>query len=125
MRHKLIVSAATTALLLALGNPPASAADAAHGKVLFQKCAQCHAEGASGDNVGPSLKGVFGRKAASLDDFRYSVAMRRSGIVWDEQNLKEYISNPQAKVRGNRMPFQGFANPSDVDDIIAYLKTYK
>ena len=51
--------------------------------------------------------------------------MRRSGIVWDEQNLKEYISNPQAKVQGNRMPFQGFANPSDVDDIIAYLKTYK
>lgn len=125
MHHKLIVSATATALLLALGSLPASAADAAHGKELFQKCAQCHAEGATGDNVGPSLKGVFGRKAAALDDFRYSAAMRRSGIVWDEQNLKEYISNPQARVRGNRMPFQGFAAPSDVDDIVAYLKTYK
>jgi cytochrome c len=125
MRSQLILGATAAALLFALGNSPAVAADAAHGKVLFQKCAECHSGAATGDNVGPSLKGVFGRKAGALEDFRYSHAMRRSGIVWDAQNLKEYISNPQGKVRGNRMPFQGFAKPSDVDDIVAFLKTYK
>jgi cytochrome c len=39
--------------------------------------------------------------------------------------LRDYIANPQAKVRGNRMPYGGLANPGDLDDLIAYLKDYK
>jgi cytochrome c len=112
------------AACLALGFvSTAEAADAAKGKQLFQKCAECHSDTGTSTDVGPSLKGVVGRKAASLDDFRYSAAMKRSDITWDEASLKEYIVNPQGKVKGNRMPFSGFADPGDVDDIIAYLKT--
>jgi cytochrome c len=101
----------------------AFAADANHGKELFTACLACHTE--RPDALGPSLKGVVGRKAGSLEDFRYSNAMKRANFVWDEQNLREYLRDPQAKVKGNRMPFSGFPNAGDADDVVAYLATYK
>jgi cytochrome c2 len=75
--------------------------------------------------MGPSLKNVVGRKSATLEDFRYSAAMRRAQLVWDEATLRNYLADPQALVPGNRMPFPGFATPDDVSDVIAYLKTYR
>lgn len=99
------------------------AADAGHGKDLFTACAACHTE--RPDALGPSLKGVVGRKAASLEDFRYSNALKRANLTWDEATLREYLRDPQAKVKGTRMPFSGVPNPSDVDDVIAYLETLK
>ena len=110
-------------LLLALSSGAAMAADAEHGKVLFQTCAACHTD--RPDALGPSLKGVVGRKSAALEDFRYSNPMKRANFVWDEDNLRAYISDPQAKVKGNRMPYGGVNDPKDVDDIIAYLKVLK
>ena len=117
---RLVALVAFGTLLLPL---PASAADAAHGKALFAACVACHSE--APDALGPSLKGVFGRKAAALDDFRYSSAMKRADLVWDAANLRDYLLDPQAKVKGNRMPFSGYANMSDADDVAAYLQTYK
>jgi cytochrome c len=99
------------------------AADANHGKQLFTACAACHTE--KPDALGPSLKGIVGRKSASLEDFRYSNAMKRANLTWTEDNLREYLADPQAKVKGNRMPFSGFSNPNDVTDVIAYLQTLK
>jgi cytochrome c len=99
------------------------AADAEHGKELFTACAACHSE--KPDASGPSLKGVVGRKSAALEDFRYSNAMKRANLTWDEATLREYLRDPQAKVKGTRMPFSGFANPADVDDLVAYLVTLK
>ncbi len=116
---------AAAALAAVLAAPPASAADAAHGKQLFTACLACHGDGVHPATLGPNLKGVFGRKAGSLDDFRYSPAMMRSNVVWDDANLREYLLNPQAKVRGNRMPYGGIGSASDADDVIAYLKTLK
>jgi cytochrome c len=101
----------------------ALAADAAHGKVVFQTCAACHSD--KPDAIGPSLRGVYGRKAGSLQDFRYSNAMMRAGFVWNADNLRTYLKDPQAKVKGNRMPFAGLSDPKDIDDVIAYLKDYK
>jgi len=112
-----------TALLLAVPATPATAADAEHGKVLYQACVACHTE--RPDALGPSLKGVFGRKAAALDDFRYSNPMKRANLVWDETSLRDFIADPQAKVKGNRMPFGGLTQPQDIDDVIAFLRTYQ
>ena len=67
---------------------------------------------------------MFDRKSAALEDFRYSNAMKRANLTWDEENLHAYIANPQAKVKGNRMPFGGLTSPKDVDDIVAYLKAF-
>jgi cytochrome c len=113
----------TRIVLLALVAGPAAAADPDHGKVLFGTCAACHSDRA--DALGPSLKGVVGRQSASLDGFRYSNPMKRANLVWDEENLRAYIRDPQAKVKGNRMPYGGMSDPKDVDDVIAYLETLK
>jgi cytochrome c len=103
----------------------AEAADAGHGKQLFQACAACHGQGGSGGTLGPTLVGVVGRKAGSLEDFRYSNAMKRSNLVWDDANLRAYVADPQAKIKGNRMPFSGVGSERDADDVVAYLKTLK
>ena len=51
--------------------------------------------------------------------------MMRANLVWNDENLHAYIADPQAKVKGNRMPFGGLTSTKDVDDIVAYLKGYK
>jgi len=117
------ISVALCGLVLALPTGPTLAADAAHGKSLFEACVACHSE--RPDALGPSLKGVVGRKSAALEDFRYSNAMKRANLVWDEGNLRAYIEDPQSKVKGNRMPYGGLANAADIDDVIAYLKTLR
>jgi cytochrome c len=114
---------AAAILLLALFVSSSRAADADHGKELYQTCAACHTE--RPDALGPSLKGVVGRKSAALEDFRYSNPMKRANLVWDDDNLRGYIKDPQAKVKGNRMPYAGLTDGKDVDDLIAYLKTLK
>jgi cytochrome c len=117
--RKLLALTSTAAVLLAAGRA-ASAADAARGKQLFATCAACHSD--KSDAIGPTLRGIYGRKSASIPDFRYSTAMKRANLTWDEANLRDYIENPQAKVKGNRMPFGGLSSTQDVDDVIAYLK---
>jgi len=107
----------------ALSTGAATAADAAHGEAVFKACAACHTGHANA--LGPSLNGVYGRKAGALEDFHYSNAMKRADFVWDAANLKDYLADPQAKVRGNRMPFSGLQSPADIDDVIAYLRTLK
>jgi len=120
-----VIGAAAAVALMAFATTPAAAADAdaAHGKVVFQTCAACHSD--KPDAIGPSLRGVYGRKSAALPDFRYSNAMMRAGLTWDDANLKAYIKDPQAKVKGNRMPFGGLSSDADIDDVIAFLKDYK
>jgi cytochrome c len=118
-----VLAGAAIALTAALAAYAAAAADAAHGKQVFITCAACHSD--KPDALGPSLKGVYGRKAGSLDNFRYSNAMQRAGFDWDEAALRDYIKDPQAKVKGNRMPFGGLNKPQDIDDVVAYLKDLK
>ena len=111
-------------LLLAAALPLAArGADAKHGEQLFQACKACHND--QPDALGPSLKGVVGRKGGALEDFRYSPAMQRAGFTWSDENLKEYLHAPQGKVKGNRMPFSGMDNAREVDDLVAYLDTLK
>ncbi len=112
----------SVAAALALGTS-AMAADPEHGKQVFAACAACHTEQPGA--LGPSLKGIVGRKSAALDDFRYSGPMRRANLTWDEKSLHEFLADPQAKVAGTRMPFGGISDPKDLDDVVAYLATLK
>src|SRR6266446_7567857 len=116
-KQQSVAAAAGPVVLLALFTTAVSAADVEHGKALYQSCAACHTE--KPDALGPSLKGVIGRKAGALEDFRYSNPMKRANLVWDETNLREFIADPQAKVRGTRMPFGGLSEPADIDDVVA------
>lgn len=96
--------------------------DAARGKIVFNQCRACHSLNAGQNGIGPSLHGLFGRKAGTVPDFPYSPFMKRSGIVWDEAALKSYLPDPQAKVPGTKMTFIGLGDPQQVEDVIAYLK---
>jgi cytochrome c len=118
-----ICSAAIFAVSAALLAQDAAAADVGRGALLFQTCSACHS--VLGDGVGPDLNGVYGRKAATLEGFHYSEAMKLSGITWDETTLRAFIKNPQSVVKGTAMTFPGYEKPADVDDVIAYLKTLR
>ena len=114
----------TAALFMTLLSACAACADgdAARGETKFQDCAACHKLEAGANNVGPSLHGVFTRKAGELADFRYSPAIKRSGIAWTPETLDKFIADPQARVPGTRMPSAGMASPGDRGDLIAYLQ---
>jgi len=96
--------------------------DAARGEKRFEECATCHSTERGVNNVGPSLFGVLGRTAGEIADFRYSPAMRTSGITWTAQTLDKFVADPQQEVPGNRMPFAGMPDPGDRADLIAYLQ---
>jgi cytochrome c len=88
----------------------------------FAICAACHSTDGSA-RVGPSLQGVYGRKAGSLAGFAYSMAMRDSGAVWDEKSLDAFIAEPQKAIPRNTMPFGGISDPKQRAEIVDYLKT--
>ena len=119
MRMRVLLAAA--AVVLAAGAARADG-DAARGEKRFEECATCHSTERGVNNVGPSLFGVLGRKAGEIADFRYSPAMRTSGITWSAQTLDKFIADPQQEVPGNRMPFAGMPDAGDRADLIAYLQ---
>jgi cytochrome c len=104
----------------------AQAADAAHGQKIFAECAACHSAAKGPSGVGPSLYGVFGRKAGTLDDFRFSPAMKRANIVWSRETLESYIADPQKAIPTNRMPFGGIPDAQNRADLLDYMEqTFK
>ena len=110
-------------VVLIAGLASVRAADVKNGKAVFEKCAACHSLEAGKNDIGPSLAGIFGRKAASLEDFRYSTAMKQSNVTWDEHTLDSFIEDPQAFIPGNRMPFDGLKEKSEREDLLAFLES--
>lgn len=111
---------------LALISSIAQAQDIEAGKAVFRKCAACHNADTDANKVGPTLRGVIGRTAGTSPNYSYSQAMKAAGaagLVWDEANLTEYLSDPKAKVPSNKMGFPGLKNPDEVENVIAYLKS--
>jgi cytochrome c len=117
------ITAIAVGFVIATGNG-ADAADAAHGEHAFAKCAPCHAKDTT-NGIGPGLLGVIGRHAGSVPGFRYSRAMKNSGIVWDEKSLDAFITQPQKILPGTTMPFSGIPGQEERKDLIAYLEMLK
>ncbi len=115
-------------LLVALPHVALAAGDPVAGEAVYRKCKSCHQVGADAKNrVGPQLNGVFGRKAAAVEGFRYSKAMERAGadgLVWDASSLDTYLENPKSLVTGTRMNFRGLKEAKDREDVLAYLRQF-
>jgi cytochrome c len=125
MTSRFLSRVAAALLLLFLGTVVRAddAGDPVMGKRLFAQCGSCHAVEANGaEKIGPSLHGLFGRKAGAVPAFAYSQAMRESGIVWDAHQLGAFIKQPSVFLPGTRMAFLGVAKDQARADIIAYLQ---
>lgn len=108
--------------LLASLPAPYSTADLANGEAKFALCRSCHTITPGGANMtGPNLHGVFGRKAAQVEGFRYSDAIKSSGIVWDAEHLDQWLAKPMTYLPGTKMSFAGVKEAKDRTDLIAFL----
>jgi len=93
------------------------------GQSVFGACAACHSLQPDQNMTGPSLAGVWNRKAGSLATFsRYSDALKSANIVWNDKTLDEWINDPQHIVPGNQMTFAGVKDARQRADLLAYLK---
>jgi len=98
-------------------------ADSGQGTAELQKCKICHSLDKGGANrVGPNLYGVFGRKAGTVSGFNYSDAMKNSGIVWDDDSLAKFLTNPQEAMPGNHMSFPGIKDAATLSDLLTQLR---
>ena len=115
------VSAAPAAIVAT----PASAdartpGDPANGERVYARCQACHA--LAYDRTGPRHCGLLGRRAGSVPGFPYSEAMKRSGIVWNEQTLDRFLADPLGTVPGTTMGYAGVADARERADLIAFLR---
>ncbi len=126
MTVKTLLAAAIAATAFAL---PAVAQDVANGEDVFKKCRACHRVGPDAKNlVGPQLNGIVGRKAGTVEGFKYSPANQKAatdGLMWTEENLDKYLADPRGFMPGNKMAFAGVKDDKDRKDLIAYLKAQK
>jgi cytochrome c len=101
----------------------AMAGDLEHGRVLYHSvCSACHA--LDRHSVGPSHKGVFGRKAGSQEGYNYSSALKSSTLIWNEETLDQWLANPEKLIPGQRMGYM-VVSDKDREDLILYLKELK
>ncbi len=113
------------AALVAIGmlaSPALAEGDVKKGKKVFNKCRSCHLVDKEKNKIGPHLVGVFGRTAGSLDGFKYSKAMKESGVVWSPETLTEYLKKPKDFIPGTKMVFAGIKKDKQIVDLIAYLE---
>jgi cytochrome c len=104
---------------------PAAAQDVSAGEAVFRQCSICHSIGPGAKNkIGPELNGLDGRRSASVANFNYSDAEKKSGIVWSEATFKQYIADPRAMIADSKMIFAGLKDPQQISDLWAYLAQF-
>ena len=94
------------------------------GQILFEhRCRSCHADDPSLKSYGPSLVGVIGRKAGSVEGFTYSDTLKSSGLVWTAESLRAWMANNTGIMPGTRMRHVGITDTSEQDFILEYLRS--
>ena len=123
MKSKLVLAALLAAVLPAAAHADG---DVAKGEKVFKKCMACHVHDSTTNKVGPHLGDVVGRKAASVEGYKYSDAMiakGTEGLVWDDASLDQYLADPKGFIPKNKMVFPGLKKPDERTNVIAFLKS--
>lgn len=95
--------------------------DPAAGELVFLQCKTCHSLEEGRIGMGPSLYGMIGREAGSVDGFSYSDANAEAGFTWTPEIMFEYLETPRDYLPGTRMAYPGLKDAQDRADLIAYL----
>lgn len=100
--------------------------DPQRGRQVFQPCRTCHyPEAGFGNYNGPSLTGIFGRRAGTREGFMgYSRVLRESGFIWTPELLDAWLASPGEFLADSNMIFVGIPDPQARADLIAYLRTF-
>ncbi|MDA0305169.1 MAG: cytochrome c family protein [Proteobacteria bacterium] len=126
MKKEIIAAVLLTVAMAFAGTSAMAAGDAAKGKKVFNKCKACHTVDKGGKNrVGPNLFGIAGKKAGSVDGYKYSSAMIASGVTWDDASLDKFLKKPKDFVKKTKMGYSGLKDDGQREDVIAYLKSLK
>ena len=121
MRRLTLATVILSGMVALAATPALAEADPAKGERVYKKCAICHVLEGNKKKPGPSLAGIFGRQAGTFDGFRFSKAMKESGITWTPEALDEFLVNPRKHVAGTKMAFPGVKKAQDREDLIAFL----
>lgn len=113
--------AAPAAPATAVVTQAALTGDKKKGKKVFRKCKACHQIKEGKNGVGPSLYGLVGRAAGSVDGFDYSDALSGTDLVWTPENITAFLADPKGYLPGNSMSYRGLKKEADIDDVIAYI----
>lgn len=120
-KHCLIASVAI--FISAVFNAAYADGNPQRGAMVYGACAACHSLEPNLHLTGPSLAGLWGKKAASITDFpRYSDALSAKDFVWDEVTLFAWLASPSAFVPGTYMTFRGIRDDKQRNDLIAFLR---
>ena len=109
-------------ILIILTVSIAYAADSVKGQKVFKKCVACHSLQEGKNKIGPPLNNLLGRKAGSVEGYKYSKAMKNSGVVWDEESLDKFLTKPRKFIPKTKMSFRGIKKKSLRDDLISFFK---
>lgn len=94
--------------------------------VATNHCVVCHTFKKGGRMVyGPNLFGIYGQPAGAIPGYTYSDALRNSGLVWNDKNLAEFVSNPEQFLPGTKARFPGLKSAQDKADVLEYLKSFQ
>ena len=91
---------------------------------FMRKCSICHTLTEDiARRAGPTLRGVFGRRAGSVPGYSYSATLRNSDIVWSPESINAlFDEGPDHYIPGSKMPMQRIAEAVDRRDLIDYLR---
>lgn len=110
-------------LLLTTTLAQAADPDIIRGERVFRtQCAGCHSVEPNDHRAGPSLYGVLGRPAGSVE-FAFSPAMREAELIWTEDTLDAFLADPAAVVPDTWMIFWGLQQPARAQ-VIRYLERF-
>ncbi|HEX6121349.1 MAG TPA: ankyrin repeat domain-containing protein [Dongiaceae bacterium] len=104
--------------------PLLGSADPAHGAEVALACRGCHSVDREAEiKNGPPLWDIVGRPKASIDGFKYSVALKALGGDWSYAELNQYIAHPAFTVPGVAMKTAGIHDAKGRADLIAFLRS--
>ena len=96
--------------------------DARRGAEQHRACVGCHSLETGSHLSGPSLAGLWGRKAGKADGFiRYSKRLKSADFTWGESTLNAWLADPRAMIPDTYMLIRGIANDRARADLIAFL----